>query len=271
MSDWISRAELMSEDELAIWEQLREDCEGGRCGIFRRLHVAPEVGSTQDLARTFAAGSEGLIVAALRQTAGRGRLGRVWADTSHLGLAMTFVISAARQPAGVLALAAGLAALRASQAHLPPECKQLGLRWPNDVVLPREGTKLAGVLIEQFDGMALVGIGINVRQSGTDFSPPLRDRVTSLRMLGSEADRPSVASTLSHELAAVIQLPPASIAAEWSRRDVLAGTYRTFEWNNARYSGLVRAIDPLGEIVLRLDSGDTRTLPALTTSLVKEE
>jgi biotin-(acetyl-CoA carboxylase) ligase len=139
------------------------------------------------------------------------------------------------------------------------------------VVTAGDNLKLSGVLIEQFDGIALVGIGINVRQVREDFSPLLRGRVTSLKLLGSAVDRPTVATTLTRELAKVLLQPAAQIVADWAQLDLLTGTYRTFEWNQARYSGIVQAIDPLGEIVLELDSGGIRSLPALTTSLVKEE
>ena len=50
----------MAEVELQRWEHLRDACQDGRMGIFRRLHVAPQVDSTQDVARSFAGGSEGL-------------------------------------------------------------------------------------------------------------------------------------------------------------------------------------------------------------------
>ena len=39
-----------------------------------------------------------------------------------------------------------------------------GIKWPNDffVITPNGRHKIAGVLIEQSDGVAVVGIGVNV-------------------------------------------------------------------------------------------------------------
>ena len=52
------------------------------------------------------------------------------------------------------------------------------------------GRKLAGVLIEQADGRAVIGIGINVGQSV--FDEPLSETAVSLRMAGAEVDRMDV-------------------------------------------------------------------------------
>src|SRR5436190_5179882 len=112
----------------------------------RHVMVVRETGSTQDFAKSIARGAAGLVVIAGRQTQGRGRLGRRWADTSHLGLAMTFVIDG-RGKAEQLAIAAGVAACRAVEGCVGPG--RVGLRWPNDVVERAAGggpgRKLSGV------------------------------------------------------------------------------------------------------------------------------
>src|SRR5881394_4876 len=76
----------------------------------RRVVVVRETRSTQDFARETAGGQGGVLVVAGRQLAGRGRLGRRWADTSDVGLAMTFVLDAARTAPERLAIGAGVAA-----------------------------------------------------------------------------------------------------------------------------------------------------------------
>src|SRR5262247_2632508 len=114
----------------------------------RRVLVVRETASTQDFAREMAGNQGALLVVAGRQLAGRGRLGRRWADTSHLGLAMTFALDAQGAAPERLAIAAGVAACRAIDSLLG-DLGRVGLRWPNDVV-QRElggapGRKLAGV------------------------------------------------------------------------------------------------------------------------------
>jgi biotin-(acetyl-CoA carboxylase) ligase len=119
--------------ELSKWATSIETLiASGRLTIISRVMVFSEVSSTQDAARRAASSTPGVLVLAGRQTAGRGRLGRSWADTSSMGVAATFAIDASRHTDARLSLAAGIAALHACESILGPG--RLGLRWPNDVV-----------------------------------------------------------------------------------------------------------------------------------------
>jgi len=240
--------------------------------LIDRVVVLAETASTQDAALRIAGGKPGLMVLAVRQTAGRGRLGRTWADTSHLGLAATFVLDAARYSAEHLSLAAGVAAACAIPLRgldQQPACK---LRWPNDVVEPeRPHRKVAGVLIEIKDHLALVGIGINVLHRDADWPPDLKDRAVSIfQLCQSPMKREHVAAILVRALAHHLGRPADEIARDWSDRDILRNTRRSFLHNNQTYTGLVLSIDPTNHILLQLDDGTTTSLPALTTSLVHE-
>ncbi|MGH7912383.1 MAG: biotin--[acetyl-CoA-carboxylase] ligase [Candidatus Dormibacteraceae bacterium] len=102
--------------------------------------------STQEAARDLRAGT---VVVADLQTAGRGRLDRVWEAPAGTALLATFVL-----PARPLALfRAGVAAAEACGPAVR-------LKWPNDLLL--EGAKLAGLLAEQRDTRCLLGAGINL-------------------------------------------------------------------------------------------------------------
>ena len=57
-----------------------------RCASWRSVTVVRETASTQDHARNLHVGD---VVIAGRQTAGRGRLGRIWIDTAEDGLALS--------------------------------------------------------------------------------------------------------------------------------------------------------------------------------------
>jgi BirA family biotin operon repressor/biotin-[acetyl-CoA-carboxylase] ligase len=102
--------------------------------------------------------AEGLVAVADHQTAGRGRLGRVWEAPAGANLLMTVLL---RPPAGVsphLALAA--VALAGRDASAPSD---VGIKWPNDLVFVADDRKLAGVLAETDGaGAVAVGIGLNV-------------------------------------------------------------------------------------------------------------
>jgi len=234
-----------------------------------RALVLDQCASTQDAALENCAGKPGLFVVAGRQHAGRGRLGRSWHDEDGLGLALTCVL-----PPGnaALPLAAGVAVLRAATTL---GAVDLGLKWPNDVV-ERQGhrRKLAGVLVEVTSGLALLGVGLNVLQHGHEWPTALRGRAVSLRDLGLTASRAKALAALLAALDDVLTACDSDaglqgILTEWRAADVLTGTEQEFLHAGTRVRGLVRAIDPLREILLATPEGNVR-LPAASTSLVMQ-
>jgi len=278
-------------------------------GVISRIAVVAETASTQDAAARLAGNvvggkwGGGLMVVAGRQVAGRGRLGRAWEDTpdtggNGMGLAVTFALDGSLFDDGFLALAAGLAAQRTAEDALMTTARDdrpIGLRWPNDVVErpTRGGRKLAGVLVERREvdriseptssskgdgtngggnGVALIGIGINVLQELADWPPSLRDEAVSLRQLGSHFSRLMVAERLLFRLERSFTSSADRLAKAWRKRSTLVGHTCTFEHNGQRYTGRVMSIEPTSEIVLKLDGGAGNKeirLPALSTSLVK--
>jgi BirA family biotin operon repressor/biotin-[acetyl-CoA-carboxylase] ligase len=108
--------------------------------------------------------AEGVVAVADEQTAGRGRLGRVW--VAPVGSAL--LVSALLRPhvpperTHLVTLAAGLAALDAIDVLDPATTGQAGLKWPNDVVVGDR--KFAGILAEADGaGAVVVGMGANVQ------------------------------------------------------------------------------------------------------------
>jgi BirA family biotin operon repressor/biotin-[acetyl-CoA-carboxylase] ligase len=104
---------------------------------------------------------EGAVVTTGRQSAGRGRLGRVWIDDEGTGIAMSLAVP--MQNPATLSLAAGIAVLEVIRAAVPSTVgSTLGLKFPNDVVESTSGAKIAGILVEASDGIAVIGVGINL-------------------------------------------------------------------------------------------------------------
>ena len=250
-------------------------------GLLHTVCVRSEVDSTQDALRRLGA-SPGLLVAAMRQTAGRGRLGRSWHDGADqasgqasgvapgLGVALSVALPVAAP--GRLMAVGGLAALSAvdhaleragGEAAALAQRPKAALKWPNDVLV--DGRKIAGVLVEVADGVAIVGIGINVAQRR--FPPELAERATSLALLGATTDRLAVASALVSGLAALVGLADAEIRARYHERDGLRGSEQHFEVGGAVVVGEVLTIDPLGAIRLRLRDGRTMDIDPAKASL----
>jgi len=140
-------------------------------GRFADVRRVAETGSTNTdlLALARAGAPEGVVIVTDHQTAGRGRLGRVWEAPPGSSL----LVSVLCRPALPLArthlvtVTAGLAAADAIEevAGFRPS-----LKWPNDLVVetPAGTRKLAGLLAESVvEGSTLravvVGMGMNVR------------------------------------------------------------------------------------------------------------
>ncbi|MDT8323509.1 MAG: biotin--[acetyl-CoA-carboxylase] ligase, partial [Bacteroidota bacterium] len=127
--------------------------------------------------------TEGTLVSARHQTAGRGRLDRRWVDAPEQSVLASYILYPERSPEewGALPLLAGLAVQRAAKEFLPAAVR---LKWPNDVLV--EGRKLCGILAETGRlgdrAWAVIGIGINVNQRG--FEDGFRTAPTSLLLEG---------------------------------------------------------------------------------------
>ncbi len=178
-----------------------------------------ETASTNDVARDWAlAGApDGAVVAAGRQTRGRGRRERTWASPAGMGLYASFILrpgwSAKQAPH--LAVLAGMAAHGALEAAGVP---RLRVKWPNDILA--DGRKIAGVLVEPRVGgerieFAVAGIGINVAQRADDFPPALRGRATSCAMEGACVSVDRMLERLIDSWRAVLEMPFAALRDSW--------------------------------------------------------
>lgn len=136
----------------------------GKPALWREIRGVAETGSTNTdvLALARSGEPEGLVLAAERQTAGRGRLGREWVSPAGDGLTFSVLLRPAPVPASLLGWVPLLAGLAAGTAVASVAGVDARLKWPNDLLVG--GAKLAGVLAEGGDGAVVVGLGINVGQ-----------------------------------------------------------------------------------------------------------
>ncbi len=229
------------------------------CGPFETVVVVDEAASTQDTARRLDA-TPGTVVAARRQTAGRGRLGRAWADTGVEGIAVSFVIAQPARPEA-LAIAAAVGTAVAAESLLEGA---VGIKWPNDVVV--DGRKLAGILIEQWGGRAVIGIGMNVTQ--TNWPPLLDGRAVSLAQLGATCTPLDALAALVRAVSVALPVPEESLCEQFARRDVLPDSHAVFRTGGRTITGTVIRIDPMHGLLVRTDREHVY-LPAATTSVVE--
>ena len=177
-----------------------------------------ELGSTNTalMEEALAGASEGLVVVADHQTAGRGRLGRTWSAEPGTALLVSVLL---RPPLpveemSVVLMAAGLAACDGvgDAAGFRP-----GLKWPNDLVVGDR--KLAGLLTESTGGSSpgvVLGLGVNV--SAGAYPAELAGEATSC---AERAGRPVDRGELLVALLAALESRYATALAPGGRKATL--------------------------------------------------
>lgn len=218
-----------------------------------------EVGSTNDwlLARAEAL-SDGHWVITDRQTAGRGRRGRVWNDGA--GNFMGSVLVKAQGQVQQLSFVAALA-LHDALSALTGQPARFTLKWPNDVHL--DGTKCSGILLERQGDALVIGMGINLAHHPDGTERP----ATSLAAACLAVPTPAA---LLDELAAAFShwrtqwtthgFPP--IRAAWLARASGVGARIIARLGIESPEGLFTGLADDGALLMQLDDGTTRAIHA---------
>jgi biotin-[acetyl-CoA-carboxylase] ligase BirA-like protein len=239
--------------------------------IVQRVVVVESIDSTQDAALRFARGKHGLLIVASEQKNGRGSFGRHWHDCDRTTLPCTFVVDPGCKDAPMLASCVACAVHEALASMLPSSIK-LGIKWPNDIVVHQgeKTRKVGGILIEQREGLTLVGVGINCFQSHDDWPVEFCDHAESLLGLGVSVSRVELACRLVASLSDWFEAcDQHTVRHYYNAHNSMLGTVRAFRYHNACYSGVVTHMDPLVSVTLRT-TGGMRTLPIAQIEHIRE-
>jgi len=236
------------------------------------------VDSTMDLAseRAIAGASEGTVVLADRQTAGRGRAGRRWETPPGVALMLTAILrpNVPADRLGPLALVAGVALAEAVEGETGLAC---WLKWPNDLWLGGrlEGRKAAGILVSARLGASgvdhvLLGIGLNVLTAPADLPPGATSLAVELaregRVLGG-GDGPkagedprerilvALLDRLAEGYAGFVASGGSPLLEPWLRRAALLGEAVEVEANGEPTRGTFVGLRADGALLLRGDDG----------------
>lgn len=227
--------------------------------------------STNDVALVHAraGAAHGTIVTADAQTAGRGRLGRVWASPPERNLYLSIVVRAPRSLADLapLTLAIGVGVVDAVRDE---GVTAATLKWPNDVLVgPR---KLAGILCEVAqEGCVVAGIGVNVNVTRAEMPPEIAARATSIAdERGAPIDRAAfterLLATLEPWIDRFLAGGVAAIAAAWEARIDASLLLRT-----AGVTGRALGLDRDGALRLRDAAGVIHRIHAGDVDLCYDE
>ncbi|MFJ4347527.1 bifunctional biotin--[acetyl-CoA-carboxylase] ligase/biotin operon repressor BirA [Pseudomonas sp. NPDC089401] len=230
-------------------------CEGEQWPVF--IHETIDSTNAEGLRLAGAGQVAPFLVLAERQSAGRGRRGRMWVSPFAENLYYSLVLrvdGGMRQLEG-LSLVVGLAVMRTLQAF---GVKDVGLKWPNDVLVG--GQKITGILLELVGDPAdvchvVLGVGINVNMQVNE---QVDQQWTSIRReVGATIDRNRLVAVLSqqlqHELARHRRYGFAAFQEEWEQAHLWQGRSVSLIAGNTHIDGVVLGVDGQGGLRLEVD------------------
>jgi len=241
--------------------------------------------SSELLRRAEAGAPAGSVVVADRQSAGRGRRGRVWlsAPENSLTFSVLWRFPGSMARLGGLSLVVGVALVRALEGL---GARGVGLKWPNDLLLATaEGqAKVAGVLVElasdRRGSQAVIGIGLNLLQPSGELPQP----AAGLAQAGLPGvDRHLLLAAILRELADVLDRFAAdgfaALRPQWQQRHVWQGELvRILGETEPPLVGTCLGVDEDGALLLdtaagtqRIYSGDVSLRPEGSTLGVRPE
>ena len=217
--------------------------------------------------------AEGTVIVAGSQSAGKGRLGRIWDSSGGKGIWMSVVLRppVAPEDVQVITLGASVAVVEAIKEITGIEA---GIKWPNDIVL--DGRKLCGILTEMNSEMErihflVLGIGINVNHNMGDFPLELQENAVSLKMYASEKllsiqgdlyNRSEIIKKILFKLEQVYNTISkgctADIINEWKKYSVTLGKEVRIAAKNSEFTAVARDVTNDGRLVVECMDGTIR-------------
>lgn len=198
------------------------------------------------------------------QTAGRGRLGRTWASQRKEGLWFSLLLYPEIQPdqASTLTLVAASAMSKAIEKTTGLD---VGIKWPNDLILGRK--KVCGILTEMSAEInhlhyVIVGIGTNLGQM--TFDDALKEKATSIRAEGksitAKALLEAFLETFEQDYNRFCQQDISCVIEEQKKRSVTIGRRVCITRGNEQLEAEAIDIDNEGKLVVRFDDGSVTAL-----------
>ena len=219
--------------------------------------------------------AEGTVVIADLQTAGKGRLGRVWLSPAGVNLYCSVVLRPAISPVAAcqLTFLSVVAVARAIE-----KCTTLApqIKWPNDILIG--GKKVAGLLNEmnaetEKVNFVVLGIGVNLNMRLSQLGEGLRHPATSLLEEGGvEVDRVLFARTLLTELDELYDRflleGEGPMRAEWLERSAIRGRTVRVSQGAREFTGEVQGVDSFGALLVRVGDGSVETVLSGDVTLI---
>lgn len=263
-------------DDLTLALRAGQTLAPGVRRLGRPLRYWPVIDSTQRPAHRAAqeGAAEGLVILADEQTAGKGRLGRVWEAPAGSGLLMSLLLRpndphpgpprpiVRAQQGSQLTMCVGLGAAAAVEEITGLAVQ---LKWPNDLLL--HGRKLAGILTEtQLDGdrivYAVTGLGLNVNWILPSAHPLAAGAISLAQALGRPVSRLALLGAILRQIEEQIEHWQAghSPYVAWSQRMAYDRQMVQVTLGDATLTGILSGVNQDGALLLQDAGGVTHTI-----------
>jgi BirA family transcriptional regulator, biotin operon repressor / biotin---[acetyl-CoA-carboxylase] ligase len=218
---------------------------------------------------------EGACVVAREQTAGRGRLERLWFSPRDAGLYFSIILRP-QFDQSFWPLLTLMAAVAVHDALLAACALETDIKWPNDILA--DDRKLCGILaetVETSSGRAVVlGIGINL----TNNSLPAELNEVAASVESAAGRRPDLEVVLESLVPALTKLyqmlqdssGPESIVSEWCARSSYAqGKRIRVIQDSESFVGTTRGLESDGALRVETGGGKIKVIRAGDVSEVR--
>ncbi|MHB8875967.1 MAG: biotin--[acetyl-CoA-carboxylase] ligase [Myxococcaceae bacterium] len=231
--------------------------------IGRTIHHRESLPSTNEFAMRLAAEGafHGEVVICETQTAGRGRRGRAWISPPGLNLYFSAILRPELPPqrAPELTLVAAVAVAET----LREAGAEAGIKWPNDVHVG--GRKIAGILTElaadtERVHYVVLGVGVNLNSTPSDFPDELRESATSLLQARSQRVpralfTAALLTRLEHWLDLHAEEGFAPVRTAWKELASTLGHEVRVRTERTELRGVAEDIDASGALLVRTSGG----------------
>lgn len=217
----------------------------------------------------------GTVLVAGEQTGGRGRLGRSFSSESGMGVYLSVILRPGCSGSQLMHLTCATAVAMCDAVENSAGFRP-GIKWTNDLVW--ENKKLGGILTELFwvpgtdqVDFAVVGIGINCRQSQADFPFDLQHMAVSASMVAQKSVSPAVmAAAMIAALYRMDQnlfIKKDSIMAGYRAGCITLNQPIVAVRGDEKIYATALNVDEDGGLIIRLADGTTRTVTSGEVSI----
>lgn len=232
--------------------------------IGKPTYIFDELDSTNNYATELLSKSnpsEGTVIKACFQTAGRGQIGRSWKSEPNKNLLCSIIL----YPKFLLAheqfllnMAISIGICDAVQAFVSEE---IFIKWPNDIYIGKR--KVGGILIQSnLNGQkiqsCIVGIGLNINQ--LTFSDSLPNPISLALLIGHTINQVEFEQNLYRVLEfSYLKLKRGEhgdIKRRYIEKLFWKDKVRSFSDEKGNiFTGIIKGIDPLGKLIVEREEG----------------